>query len=121
LELETERIRRHDRPMNLVATEPIRQHWTLAGPSGGPSGREGRATVADVTRRLALLDVPAVDATLAPLLAAAAGEVAVATGIAWCHRNDDPPVALLRLIAKVAIRNPTAGGPHTDRLSDELT
>lgn len=79
------------------------------------------ATAADLARRLALIDVHDIDDTLAPLLAAAAAEVAVETGIPWSHSPDDPPVAMLRLIALVARRNPTANGPQTARLIGRLT
>lgn len=117
--------------MNMlpVGTEPIRQHWTTfeaveaveAVESVESPVADGRiATAADVTRRLGLLDVADIDAEVTALLAAAAAEVAHATGIAWRQSSDDPPVALLRLIAKAAIRNPTATGPHTARLLDRL-
>lgn len=104
--------------MSPLATEPIPDHWTFPESTGAD---RPAATIADVTSRLALLDVHDIDAALVPLLAAAAAEVAFATGIPWSRSGDDPPVALLRLIAKVAIRNPTAGGPHTDLLLSHLT
>ena len=103
--------------MTPLGTEPIGDHWIIVQ----PHGVDGRvATAADVTRRLALLDLNEIDAALVPLLAAAAAEVALVTGIAWRRSPDDPPVALLRLIAKVAVGNPTASGPHTARLLDRL-
>lgn len=100
-----------------LATEPIHDHWTMldswvvAAPV---------ATATDVTQRLALLDVDGIDAEILALLSAAAAELAQATGISWHRSSSDPPVALLRLIAKVAIRNPTASGPHTARLLERL-
>lgn len=102
--------------MTLLGTDPIREHWNVAE----SPAVDGQATAVDVARRLALLEMDQVDATLVPLLAAAAAELALATGIPWRRSDDDPPVALLRLVAKVAARNPTAGGPHTARLLDQL-
>lgn len=103
--------------MPALATEPIRDHWIIAQ----PHAVEGRtATAADVTRRLALLELNDIDAALVPLLAAAAAEVALATGIPWRHSSEDSPVPLVRLIMKVAVRNPTASGPYTARLLDRL-
>jgi hypothetical protein len=103
--------------MTITSTEPIQQHWIDARARHATSRT---ATAADVTRRLAAIDVCDIDDALAPLLAAAAAEVALGTGIPWRYRSDDPPVASLRLIANVAVRNPDAGGPHTARLLDRL-
>ena len=105
--------------MSAIATEPIGSHWISREPR---VAHARAATVGDVTERLALLGVADIDAdaTLTPLLAAAAAEVAAASGIPWCHSDDDPPVALLRLMARVAGVNPGAGGPHTARLRDRL-
>ena len=79
----------------------------------------GIATIAEVARRLGHVEVGDLDADLVASLAAVAIEAAAASGIAW-QAGDDPPVALLRLIGKVARRNPTATGPHTQRLLDQL-
>jgi hypothetical protein len=112
--------------MSPVGTEPIRQHWTTIDPVGSVEPVESwdadppAATVADVAVHLGLLEIDDIDAELTALVAAAAAEVAHATGIVWSRDSDDAPVALLRLIAKVTIRNPTAGGPHTARLLDRL-
>jgi hypothetical protein len=103
--------------MLRLATEPIQDHWTaddsrvVAVPT---------ATASDVSRQLGLLDIDDLDDRILEFLSAAAAELAHATGIAWRQSNNDPPVALLRLVAKVAIRNPTASGRHTARLFEQL-
>lgn len=103
--------------MTDLRTEPIPNHWIEVQ----PPAVEGRsATAADVTRHLALIGVNDIDLTLLPLLAAAAAELAPMAGITWPSGGDDPPIALVRLITKVAVRNPNAGGRHTARLLDRL-
>ena len=104
--------------MTATATEPILQHWTTDGldVAGDPP-----STAAEVNERLARLDVAEIPATLVPYLAAAAAELALLAGIPWRFSADDPPVALLRIIAKATLRQPDAGGPHTARLFDQVT
>ena len=74
-----------------------------------------------MNERLARLDVAEIPSTLVPYLAAAAAELALLAGIPWRFSADDPPVALLRIIAKATLHQPDAGGPHTARLSDQVT
>lgn len=74
------------------------------------------ATAADVSARLARLEVADIDPAWLPFLAAAAAELASVAGISWRFSTDDPAVALLRLIAKATIACPDASGPHTGRL-----
>lgn len=62
-----------------------------------------------------------IDAALTPFLAAAGAEVAAVAGVPWRFSSDDAVVLLLRLISRVAIVAPDAGGPHTTRLLDKLT
>ncbi|CAN5490699.1 hypothetical protein BH24ACT5_BH24ACT5_21890 [soil metagenome] len=69
---------------------------------------------------LALLEVTDIDECLVPYLAAATAELALVANIAWPFSADDPPVSLLRMIAKITRRQPHAGGPHTTRLLDQL-
>jgi hypothetical protein len=76
--------------------------------------------VAELSFRLAAYDVDDIDVTLVPHLAAAASELAFTTGTAWTVSADDPVVVLLRVIAKVNLRHPTATGPFTARLFDRL-
>lgn len=98
-------------------TEPIPQHWTTTSSiAADPSS----ATASDVSSRLAQMRVADIDADVVPFLAAAAAELALVSGTSWRFSADDPPVALLRLIAKVTIRHPEAGGPHTARLLERL-
>lgn len=105
-------------PMGTQSTEPIVRDWTpeqfdhLATPSF--------ATAAQVNERLARLEVSDVGAHLVPFLAAATAEVALGADIAWRLSTDDPAVALVRMIAKVAINSPDVGGPHTARLHEQL-
>lgn len=78
------------------------------------------ASAADVTALLALVEVVDLDPTVVEALTDAAAELAAQAGIPWLRRTDDPPVALVRMITKVAIRCPMAGGPHTALLLDRL-
>lgn len=103
--------------MIVIGTDPIQDDWIIVE---SEDARKRAATAAEMARHLGMLDMDDLDATLLPLVAAAATEVASLTGIPWRHDSDDPPVALLRLIAKVAVQNPTAGGPHTAHLLDRL-
>jgi hypothetical protein len=124
LELETPATFHDDRSMITLETVPVVQDWTTgdAPPLDElASLDELAANAAEVTRAIAQVDVDAIDASTVALMAAAAGELALATGISWGVDNDDPPVALVRLIATVARRNPTAGGSHTTLLHDHLT
>ena len=78
------------------------------------------ATAAAVVDRLARLEVADLDPALTALLAPAAAELAAAAGLRWRDGGDDPPVALVRLIARAAAAAPAAGGPSTDRLLARL-
>ncbi|MFK8025337.1 MAG: hypothetical protein AB8G26_15375 [Ilumatobacter sp.] len=79
------------------------------------------ATATTVSSLLALVDVAAIDASTVPLLAAAAAELALVSGMPWRFSTDDPAVALLRVIARATLTAPDAGGPHTDRLAAHLS
>ena len=104
--------------MNPTATEPIDRHWTTD--RFGRRAETPFATATQVSQRLARVEVADIESHLVPLLAAATAELALGAGIAWRLASDDPPVALLRMIAKVAIRSPDVGGPHTTRLFEQL-
>ena len=98
-------------------TEPIVQHWTPTETVTRPAG----ATAAEVCALLGQMEVADIEeAPLVPYLAAAAAELALVSGIPWRFSADDPPVALLRVIAKIALRHPQAGGPHTARALAQL-
>lgn len=73
-----------------------------------------------MNQRLALLEVTDIEPHLVPFLAAATAELAPEAGIAWRLSNDDPAVALVRMIAKIAITSPDVGGPHTTHLLEQL-
>lgn len=103
--------------MITTTTEPISEHWTTDGRN--PTG-DSQATAAAVNERLARIEVADIGAQLVPYLAAAAAELAFLAGISWRFSADDPAVALLRLIARVTMQQPQAGGPHTARLLDQL-
>lgn len=96
------------------------EDWTTTGPDDWPAITAPSATATDVTVLLARREVADVDATLRPLLADAAAELAARAGVAWSPSASDTPVALVRLITTVAIRHPLAGGPCTARLHDAL-
>jgi len=105
----------HTSGMHTTKTRPISQNWTTKGPDST------KRTAHEVNALLAQLEVADIEARLVPFLAAAGAELAFAAGIRWPFTVDDPAVALLRLIAKVAIAEPDANGPHTARLHAELT
>lgn len=104
--------------MHTTATEPIDPHWTTD--RFGGRAETPFATARQVNERLARLEVADIESHLVPFLAAATAELALGAGIAWRLSSDDPAVALLRMIAKVAIRSPDVGGPHTTRLFEQL-
>jgi hypothetical protein len=96
--------------MSPLCTDPIAEHWSA------PDAELPVATAADVVGRLAPLAVADLDAAVVPYLAAAAAELTALAGIPWRSSSDALPVALLRVISKVGIVQPRAGGPHTARL-----
>lgn len=97
------------------------QDWTTTQPAGASDAPcVTGASAADVTALLALVEVVDLDPTVVEALTDAAAELAAHAGIPWLRRTDDPPVALVRMITKVAIRCPMAGGPHTALLHDRL-
>ena len=114
--LEPLRIAAETKPMNPTATEPIDLHWTSPGHQAGTS----YATAVQVNQRLARFEVADIETHLLPFLAAATAELALEAGIAWRLSSDDPAVALLRMIAKIAIKRPNVGGSHTTRLFEQL-
>ena len=95
--------------MTPTYTEPILQDWIIDQPVQSP-------TAADLARRLARIEVTDLDPPIVPYLAAAAAELAAVAGTPWKPTADALPVALLRMIARVGIVAPDAGGPHTARL-----
>lgn len=103
--------------MTRAGTDPILSDWRTIDAAGGSIAT---ATAADVTAHLARLDVADIDPEWLPVLAAAAAELASIAGIPWPFSTDDPPVALLRLLAKVTRIRPDASGPHTGRLLARL-
>lgn len=105
--------------MTATTTEPITNDWTTEESIGSQDG-PSHATAAQVNQRLGGLLVVEIEDQLVPFMAAAAAEMALGAGIPWQFSADDPPVALLRLIAKAGIKDPQAGGPHTDRLLARL-
>lgn len=101
-------------------TAPINPDWT-SPPIVRHAGRTAAAaSVSDVVDRLASIDVDDIDPALAVDLSAATAELALPAGLSWTFRADDPPIALLRMLARIAMRCPDAGGPHTARLLDRL-
>ncbi len=106
-----------NRTMLPTTTEPISLDWT----TGTRSETGSLPTADDVNRRLAAIEVTEIDDRLVPYLAAAAAELALLTDIPWRFSVDDPPVALLRLIARATISRPDVGGPHTARLFEQLS
>ena len=100
--------------MSLVVRDPI----TTNGPSESNRPRLAQSVCHALLAVDPITDLPAHQL---PFLAAAAAELALCTGIRWSFSQDDPPVALLRMVAKAAIIDPDAGGPHCRRLLDELT
>ncbi len=99
-----------------TTTEPISLDWT----TGVLPDSHDRPTARDVNGQLAQLDVAQIDERIVPYLAAAAAELALLADIPWRFSTDDPPVALLRLIARTTMSHPDVGGPHTARLLEQL-
>lgn len=101
--------------MTLATTDPIQSDWpTIDGET------LETATAADVSARLARLEIADFEPSWLPFLAAAGAELASVAEIPWRFSADDPAVALLRLIAKATIKCPDASGPHTARLLTRL-
>ncbi|MEO1057021.1 MAG: hypothetical protein AAFY28_08925 [Actinomycetota bacterium] len=98
--------------MPAPTTDPICEEW--------PTSDTPQVTAREVNARLATREVDELDGSILPFLAASGAELASLTGIAWRFSPDDPAVALLRLISRVAITNPGAAGPHTTRLARRL-
>jgi hypothetical protein len=107
--------------MTPLQTEPMRADWTTA-PLVDEASAPGATTVTalDVNGLLARLEVSDLDVTFVAPLAIAAAELAELAGIAWRPSTDDPAVAMVRLIAKIAVRDPGVGGPHTAHLAERL-
>lgn len=103
--------------MTTNLKEPIAPHWTTSALGSTPAPT---ATAAEVNHLLAAIEVADIEPSLVPYLAAAAAELALVADVPWRFSVDDPPVALLRMIAKVAIRQPAATGAHTTRLHARL-
>lgn len=106
--------------MTLLETEPIGHDWTPVRSDALGSTPERVATASDLAHELARFEVVDLGDDVLPPLAAAAAELAIVSGISWRPLVDDAPVALLRFIAKVAIRTPQVGGTNTGRLVDQL-
>ncbi len=97
--------------MTSTLQDPIDIEWTTAV---DPSASAKR-----LCERLAPLTADQLR-SLTPAMAAAAAELALLTGVSWRFSPDDPAIALLRMIARVAIVAPDAGGPHCARLAEVL-
>lgn len=99
--------------MLLQTPDPISTDWTTTTHQPRLAAR--------ACELLAHVHPGAIDAQLLPLLAAAATEAALDAGIEWRLSGDDPPVALLRLLARAALTNPDAGGQSVRTLIGALT
>lgn len=100
--------------MNQTETRPIDENWTTIAAS------EEFLVAKDVNVRLAEFSVSNLSDELVPYLAAAAAELDQITAVAAHSPGGEGPVALLRRIARAAITQPHAGGPHTNRLGEQL-
>ena len=98
--------------MTSTIQDPISQEWTIR--------TDGSVSARELCRRLGAIE-PVDLAEHTPAMAAAAAELALLVGIPWRFSADDPPIALLRMIARAAITAPAATGPHCDRLAAQLT
>lgn len=93
------------------SSEPITADWYTPHPA---------ATAAALAEQLSNWSA----SELAPhhrALSLAGAELADAADITWPHSESDPVVALVRLIAKVAIKAPTTTGANTAMLSAQLS
>ena len=100
--------------MTITTTVPIRPNWTL------PAGPAPKITVSEVNAALARYEVDDITDELTPYLAAAVAELALNADVPWRFGPDDAPVALLRMIAKVALHTPRATGIHLSALAQQL-
>ena len=98
----------HDRAMSLLDQDPIATAPALSAPPF--------ASVKSICEELAQYRVSDLPTAWVPFLAAAAAEVSRAAGLSWRIGSDDPAVALLRIVARVSIVAPDAGGVHCERL-----
>ena len=102
---------------------PITHNWTTNGESSIQNDtviQDDTVSAGEVNALLAQYEVGNITPELVPYLAAAAAELAQIACFESRVPTADAPVSLLRLIAKVAITQPDAGGPHTGRLRDQL-
>lgn len=107
-------------PMLPTMTDPIAADWPpfeLDQPSNGAP----LATASALSERLGQLDVADIDPAWLPEMAAAATELATLADVSLHVGHDDPPVALLRMIARATLARPDAAGPHTNRLYELLS
>lgn len=100
--------------MSTIQQDPIHQEWTTR-----PAAADQGATARTLCSQLAPLPIDEL-VEVAPSLAAAVAELALLVGVPWRFSPDDPAVALLRMLARVAIIAPDASGPHCDRLGQQL-
>ena len=98
--------------MDVTLQDPILQEWTTL--DDAPT-----VTAPELCGLLAHRSTDELTA-LAPAMAAAAAELALLGDVPWRFSADDPPVALLRMISRVALLAPDVGGPHCARLAEAL-
>lgn len=98
--------------MTSTTQDPILEEWTTRGPQ--------LASATDVNEALGRFLMSEIPPYITPFLAAAGAELALIADIDWRFGTDVPAVGMVRLIARVAIVAPHAGGLHTQRLADQL-
>jgi len=99
--------------MTQLRIDPIRIKRTIVD-------GEGTASARDVVTILATFAVAELPEHVVPYLAAATAEAAFVAGVRWRFSTDTAPVALLRMLSRAALANPTATGPHLQRLYEQL-
>ena len=103
--------------MNHTKERPIDSNWTTIVQEATD---DLDISAAEVNALLSRLQVREITSELHPYLAAAAAELLHIVDVDARLPVGDAPVALLRLIAKVALIEPTATGIHTRRLGEQL-
>ncbi|MEM7341746.1 MAG: hypothetical protein AAF467_24075 [Actinomycetota bacterium] len=94
-------------PNGPEVIDPIPQDWTLVLVDSAAVGDRPTTSARHLAAQLGAIDAGALRAHHR-VIAAAVEELAASAGLRWPWGVDDPTVALLRVLAKLAIDHPDA-------------